>query len=66
MILCARSCKGKGSYDLIIPKFQKFAESRNQDRYYVRGTFTRHNLDFGEDVLHLADLGLNRFPWNRS
>ena len=31
---------GKGSYDLIVPKFQKFAESRNQDKYYVRGTFT--------------------------
>ena len=32
--------KGAGSYDLILPKFQKFAESRNQDKYYVRGTFT--------------------------
>ena len=31
---------GKGSYDLIVPKFQKFAESRNQTNYYVRGTFT--------------------------
>ena len=48
--------KGKGSYDLIVPKFRKFAESRNQDKYYVRGTFTRHNLDFAKDVLHLADL----------
>ena len=47
---------GKGSYDLIVPKFQKFAESRNQDKYYVRGTFTRHNLDFAKDVLHFADL----------
>jgi len=52
--------KGKGSYDLIIPKFQKFAESRNQEKYYVRGTFTRHNLDFAEDVLHLADLGFEQ------
>lgn len=52
--------KGKGSYDLIIPKFQKFAESRNQEKYYVRGTFTRHNLDFAEDVLHLADLGFKQ------
>ena len=48
---------GKGSYDLIIPKFQKFADSRNQDKYYVRGTFTHFNLDFAKDVLHLADLG---------
>ncbi|HIU74490.1 MAG TPA: thioether cross-link-forming SCIFF peptide maturase [Candidatus Pelethocola excrementipullorum] len=51
---------GKSSYDLIIPKFQKFAESRNQDKYYVRGTFTRHNLDFAKDVLHLADLGFKQ------
>jgi len=52
--------KGKGSYDLIVPKFQKFADSRNQDKYYVRGTFTRHNLDFAKDVLHLADLGFKQ------
>ncbi|MEY8426744.1 thioether cross-link-forming SCIFF peptide maturase [Lachnospiraceae bacterium 46-15] len=52
--------KGKGSYGLIVPKFQKFAESRNQDKYYVRGTFTRHNLDFAKDVLHLADLGFKQ------
>lgn len=52
--------KGAGSYDLIMPKFQKFAESRNQDKYYVRGTFTHHNLDFSKDVLHLADLGFKQ------
>lgn len=52
--------KGAGSYDLVIPKFQKFAELRNQDKYYVRGTFTRHNLDFSKDVLHLADLGFKQ------
>ncbi|MCI8282080.1 MAG: thioether cross-link-forming SCIFF peptide maturase [Lachnospiraceae bacterium] len=52
--------KGAGSYRLIVPKFQKFAESRNQDKYYVRGTFTRHNLDFSKDVLHLADLGFKQ------
>lgn len=51
---------GKGSYDLIVPKFQKVAESRNQTNYYVRGTFTRNNLDFSEDVLHLADLGFEQ------
>jgi uncharacterized protein len=50
----------KGSYDLIVPKFKKFAESRNQDRYYVRGTFTHENLDFSNDVLHLADLGFRQ------
>ena len=51
---------GKESYDLIVPKFQKFAESRDQQRYYVRGTFTHHNLDFSEDVLHYADLGFKQ------
>lgn len=51
---------GQGSYDNIVPKFQKLAESRNQTDYYVRGTFTRHNLDFEKDVLHLADLGFKQ------
>lgn len=51
------SRNGRGSYDIIVPKFQKLAESRNQTNYYVRGTFTRHNLDFYKDVLHYADLG---------
>lgn len=51
---------GTGSYDLIVPKFQKLADSRNQERYYIRGTFTRDNLDFAEDVLHFADLGFKQ------
>lgn len=51
---------GKGSYDLIVPKFQKLADSRNQDRYYIRGTFTKGNLDFSEDVLHFAELGFQQ------
>lgn len=51
---------GQGSYDRIVPKFRKLAESRGQKNYYVRGTFTRHNLDFAEDVLHLADLGFEQ------
>lgn len=51
---------GKGSYDIIIDKFKKMAELRNQTNYYVRGTFTHHNLDFSKDVLHLADLGFKQ------
>ncbi len=51
---------GKGSYDLIVPKFQKLADSRNQQKYYIRGTFTRDNLDFSKDVLHFADLGFEQ------
>lgn len=50
----------KGSYDLIVPKFQKLAESRNQTNYYVRGTFTRNNLDFSKDAIHFADLGFEQ------
>lgn len=51
---------GTGSYDLIVPKFLKLAESRKQNNYYARGTFTRNNLDFSKDVLHLADLGFEQ------
>ena len=51
---------GKGSYDLIIDKFKRMAELRNQTNYYVRGTFTHYNLDFSKDVLHLADLGFKQ------
>ena len=51
---------GAGSYDLIVPKFQKLAESRNQEKYYIRGTFTRNNLDFSKDILHFADLGFTQ------
>ena len=51
---------GAGSYDLIMPKFEKAAESRNQTNYYVRGTFTHNNLDFSKDVLDLADRGFKQ------
>lgn len=51
---------GQGSYEGIVPKFQKAAESRGQMNYYVRGTFTRNNLDFSRDVMHLADLGFKQ------
>ena len=51
---------GQGSYDRIVPRFRTLAESRNQTNYYVRGTFTHHNLDFSRDVTHLADLGFEQ------
>ena len=47
---------GQGSYDIIVPKFIKMAESRNQMNYYVRGTYTHYNMDFSHDLLQLADL----------
>lgn len=48
---------GRGSYDLIVPKFQNFAKKRGDKGYYMRGTFTHHNTDFTEDIFHMADLG---------
>jgi len=48
---------GKGTYDLIVPKFKKLVRERKGKSYYVRGTFTKSNLDFSEDVLHLFKLG---------
>ena len=52
--------EGVSTYDIILPKLKKFADSRNQERYYVRGTFTRENLDFSKDVIHLADQGFKQ------
>ena len=43
-----------------VQEFQKLAESRNQEKYYIRGTFTRNNLDFSKDVEHFADLGFKQ------
>ena len=48
---------GKGSYDKIVPKFQKLVEARGGKGYYMRGTFTHRNPDFTKDVFHMADLG---------
>lgn len=55
-----KNLAGKGSYDLIVPKFQKFVESRNDTGYYVRGTYTHHNVDFTEDIFHMSDLGFTQ------
>ncbi len=49
-----------GTYSEILPTIKDIAESRNQTNYYVRGTFTRYNLDFAEDVIHLADQGFKQ------
>lgn len=51
---------GKGSYDLIVPKFQRFVASRGDREYYVRGTYTKNNVDFASDVIHMANLGFHR------
>lgn len=52
-----KTVNGKGSYDVIVPKFQKLVAGRGTKDYYARGTFTRDNLDFAADVEHLASLG---------
>lgn len=51
---------GKGSYDGIVPKYQRFVEKRGDKDYYVRGTFTKENLDFTNDVLHMVSLGFDQ------
>ncbi len=48
---------GEGSYDVIVPKFQRLVEKRGGKNYYVRGTFTHNNVDFTNDLFHMADLG---------
>ena len=48
---------GKGSYDAIVPKFKRLVEKRGGKNYYMRGTFTHNNVDFTNDIFHMADLG---------
>ena len=48
---------GNGSYDRIVPKFQKLVAARGDKSYYMRGTFTHRNPDFTKDLFHMADLG---------
>jgi uncharacterized protein len=48
---------GGGTYADVVPKFKRLVDSRGGKGYYIRGTFTRGNLDFVDDVLHIADLG---------
>lgn len=50
---------GKGSYEVILPKFQEFVKNRGDREYYMRGTFTHYNTDFTEDIFHMADLGFD-------
>ena len=52
-----KNINGDGSYDIIVPKFKKFVQKRGNKEYYMRGTFTRNNLDFTNDIFHMADLG---------
>lgn len=51
---------GKGSFDTIVPKFQRIIAGRGDKDYYIRGTFTNHNLDFSKDVMLYHDLGFQK------
>ena len=57
-----RVVNGKGSFEYVFPKAKKLALARQEkgQNYYVRGTFTRENLDFAKDVLFLADEGFEQ------
>ena len=55
-----RTTGGRGSYDSVLPKFLRLVGERNGERYFIRGTYTRGNLDFSEDVKHLAALGFKK------
>lgn len=52
----------EGSYDIIVPKYQKLVKERKKlgKDYYVRGTFTKYNFDFTNDVLHMNELGFDQ------
>ena len=51
---------GKGSFDLVVENFQKLVAKRKDKDYYIRGTFTNHNLDFSKDVKLFHDLGFEK------
>ncbi len=52
---------GTGSYDLITKNFKRLVDKRSNDKdWYVRGTYTKYNLDFSNDVMHLYDLGFEQ------
>ena len=50
---------GNGSWEKIVPKFQKFVEARQGKNYYMRGTFTHANPDFLNDIQTMLDLGFS-------
>ena len=52
-----KDLENRGSYEKIVPKFQRFVSRRGEKSYYIRGTYTHYNTDFLQDILHMADLG---------
>ena len=60
MTECVQEQGDKVVMMLLCQNFKKIAESRNQTDYYIRGTFTKYNIDFCKDVIHMADLGFQQ------
>ncbi|MGI6695697.1 MAG: thioether cross-link-forming SCIFF peptide maturase [Christensenellales bacterium] len=52
--------RGKGSYEVVVSRFQRFVKMRGDKEYYIRGTYTRRNTDFLRDILHIAELGFDK------
>ena len=66
MTASASTSRATAGYDRIVPKFQKLVKARGGQGYYMRGTFTHHNVDFTKDLFHMADdLALPSCPWSR-
>jgi len=55
--LLRKDYQGRGSYDVIVPKFKEFVKKRGDLSYYIRGTYTHNNVDFSNDIFHIADMG---------
>ncbi len=55
-----RRVDGSGCYESIMPKFKKLVDARGDGQYYVRGTFTKYNMDFAQDVIHLHECGFDQ------
>lgn len=52
-----RTITGRGTYDLVVPRELRFVTAQGHRDYWVRGTYTRQNLDFTKDILHMVELG---------
>ena len=50
---------GRGSYDRVLKNFKRFVDSRGGNNYYLRGTYTKRNLDFTADILSVHDAGFD-------
>lgn len=55
-----KTAGGVGSFDIIVPKFVRFAKARGEKDFYIRGTFTHNNPDFMKDIEVMLDLGFDR------